>query len=212
MNLPSSTTSAEIETELQYASKHPFGQKVPAVTLQHEYPDGLAALQQYSSSIDESASSPPSQIACAIISPTSTTPTSKQFEKPLSFLLGETCQEEKTGGSNGSAPDGEKQIPKPYCPPHKRRPSHLANSHEHEETQRLGGARGKLGETQKVGYHGPLRYYPSAVSPPCGNYSLDAAPEERKVRATDKAPFLEKLLTNSSVSPSAGNLYTHSLL
>lgn len=206
VNLPSSATS---ETTLQDTSNHQIGQKIHAVPLHPEYLDGLAALQQYSSSIDESASSTPSQMASALISPNSTTPTSKNFENPITFLLSETSKD-KVGRSNGGiqGPDGQqKQIPKPYCPPHKRRPLHLASSQAHEERQ-FGGADRKLGGTQKVGFRMPLSQDTSAVFPSSGSQcgGLDAMPEERNIRATDKAPFLEKLLASSAVPTSAGGI------
>jgi hypothetical protein len=137
--------------------------------------DGLAALQQYTSSIDESLSSSPSHVSsdASTYIPHST-PSSRNTETatPKSECQMSLLDCQISDISKLSFKDSLQKIPQPYCPPHKRHPRTLVSANQ--ET---------FMDKESTESHNSTRKLPPK----------DSIKSFR--RAAEKGPFLCKLLT-----------------
>lgn len=185
---------SEKEVKTKDAAKHSCGQGLEAGPFQRGYVDGLVALQQYTSSADESTSSTPyhvSSTASTYLIPSTPTRGTVDSASPDSDCSSRFLECPAGDTIKTSSEDPPKQTSKPYCPPHKRQPRLQPFDNE-----------GPLSDTEveNSGGHGEnSKRLPFSVNPSHVGPSRRAASPRGVLNGLgpEKGPFLRKLLSSS---------------
>eukprot|EP00884_Botryococcus_braunii_P016300 jgi/Botrbrau1/3353/Bobra.0048s0047.1 len=194
--------SLESETEKgsKDAPKPARGQMAEAGrAFQLGYVDGLVALQQYTSSVDESTSSTPYHVssdASTYVIPSTLTSRSDGSNTPDSgcsiSLFG--CPAGDTDKTPFESESLLKQVPKPYCPPHKRQLRLLSVGQEGPLPVAEANKSSGTGKSPTAASFSRTRFH-------CDTpwRTMSSPTEITNGFGLEKGPFLRKLLSQSSI-------------